>query len=527
MRRSESKIAVVLFLFVAVVLFALDGARVVLTNDEGILLEPAQRVASGARPYVDFFTYMSPGSYWLQAAAFRLFGVSLWTGRLIVVADFALQCALVFWLAARLQSKRAAAMIVCMFAGFQVADPAFVTAQHRWDSATLALAGVCLVVDCVLGDASTWRWIASGVLFGAAAWSTPAMALAGGALMLWLLIHREHRRDLLPLSAGVAGISAAAVAGLAATGSFTGFLKQIVWLQKNYSAVNAMPYGSVIGGYPALFAGAAGFSEVWIRAVLVMCIALPAILPVIGVAGAAAMWKRADSDRRRAIEVLLLAAVAMVLTVFPRADVFHLAFVAALPYVLAGVAVARLAPSRVAYSIGVLMMLLASLFAANDFNGWRMTKTITSGVGAVRASGNEAGDLENLFVQVRPGATLFVHPYMPIAYFLTQARNPTRYSYMNPGMMTDEDERSVLAELQADPPEWLLYLKLSRQEFLRVFPHGDQMDWRFERLESWLDSHYAPVEQPAVNLGGYRLYRRKARPVPLDTVGHLEKARIR
>jgi hypothetical protein len=120
----------------------------------------------------------------------------------------------------------------------------------------------------------------------------------------------------------------------------------MVWLQKNYSAVNVMPYGSVVGGYRALFAGAAGVSDLSVRALLVMCLALPAILPILGVIGAAIAWKRRtlDANRRRAIELLLLATVALVLTVFPRADVMHLAFVAALPYVLAGVAVALLLP---------------------------------------------------------------------------------------------------------------------------------------------------------------------------------------
>jgi 4-amino-4-deoxy-L-arabinose transferase-like glycosyltransferase len=165
-RRSESRIAAIIFLFAVVVLLALHGTRVVLTNDEGILLEPAQRVANGARPYVDFFAYMSPGSYWLQAAVFRLFGVFLWAGRVIVIVDFSLQCSLVFWLAARLASKRVAAMIALMFAGFQVADPTFLTAQHRWDSSTLALAGVSLAVDCMLGNSSKLRWILSGGVAG-------------------------------------------------------------------------------------------------------------------------------------------------------------------------------------------------------------------------------------------------------------------------------------------------------------------------------------------------------------------------
>ena len=83
-------------------LLAMHGQRMVMTNDEGIVLESAQRMAAGGRIYVDFFGYMSPGSYWLQALVFKLLGVALWTGRLIVILDFALQCALVYWLAARL-----------------------------------------------------------------------------------------------------------------------------------------------------------------------------------------------------------------------------------------------------------------------------------------------------------------------------------------------------------------------------------------------------------------------------------------
>ena len=105
------RIAVAIFAGVAALLLALHGQRMVLTNDEGIVLESAQRMATGGRIYVDFFGYMSPGSYWLQALVFRLLGVALWTGRLIVILDFALQCALVYWLAARLASWRAAAAV--------------------------------------------------------------------------------------------------------------------------------------------------------------------------------------------------------------------------------------------------------------------------------------------------------------------------------------------------------------------------------------------------------------------------------
>src|SRR6185436_1438742 len=158
----DTKVALIIFAGVAGLLLAVHGQRMVLTNDEGIVLESAQRMAAGGRIYVDFFGYMSPGSYWLQALVFRLLGVALWTGRLIVILDFAGQFGLVFWLAARLASWRAAAAVTLTFAGFQIADPAFLTSAHRWDSATFALAGLCMAVSAFLRGAGRWRWAASG-----------------------------------------------------------------------------------------------------------------------------------------------------------------------------------------------------------------------------------------------------------------------------------------------------------------------------------------------------------------------------
>jgi 4-amino-4-deoxy-L-arabinose transferase-like glycosyltransferase len=96
MSQRNNRIAAAIFLSLTAVLLAFHGQRMVLTNDEGIVLESAQRMAAGGRIYVDFFGYMSPGSYWMQALVFKLLGVALWTGRLIVILDFASQCSLVY-----------------------------------------------------------------------------------------------------------------------------------------------------------------------------------------------------------------------------------------------------------------------------------------------------------------------------------------------------------------------------------------------------------------------------------------------
>jgi hypothetical protein len=135
-------------------------------------------------------------------------------------------------------------------------------------------------------------------------------------------------------------------------------------------------------------------------------------------------------------------------------------------------------------------------------------------VGVVRVAPDQAEGVQKLLAAVRPGQSLYVHPYMPVHYFLTQARNPTRFSFLQPGMMTHHEEQQVLSELQADPPQWLMYLHLRREEFLRVFPRATALDSRFETLENWLDRNYRPSADPVISVAGYELWRRISPEIP-------------
>jgi len=512
MIRRQNAIPAAIFLFLAAALLAMHGQRMILTNDEGIVLESAQRMAAGGRLYVDFFGYMSPGSYWMQALVFKVLGVALWTGRLIVILDFALQCSLVYWLAAKLSSWRAATAVTLTFAGFQVADPAFLTSAHRWDSATLALAGLCLAVSAVR-DGQRWKWDLSGATLAAAAWCTPSMAIVAVVVALWLAASRERRGFFFPLVGGAAIIGLAGIAALAATGSLAGFFAQMAWLRQNYSGVNVLSYGSIIGGYKALLEGTHGILETFVRLILIGCVALPAILPPLAIGlGGLMLWRtlrrKESSGQRDLLFLLLLSVVALVITTFPRSDVMHLAFIAALSYVIVATGLANLLPARSASWLSLGAILLAAIFASNYVQGWRSTSPVTSPAGILQVARDQAPDVQRLMQQVHAGDSLFVYPYMPVQYFLTQARNPTRYSYLQPGMMTRAQGAETLAQLQLQPPEWLLYMQLSREELLRVFPNGSGRDWSFPELESWMQQNYRPVNGPSIHVGGYGLWRR-------------------
>jgi hypothetical protein len=78
--------------------------------------------------------------------------------------------------------------------------------------------------------------------------------------------------------------------------------------------------------------------------------------------------------------------------------------------------------------------------------------------------------------------------------------------------MTRSQASEALSELEARPPEWLLYMPLSREEVLRVFPNATGREWRFADLESWMQQNYRPVEGPSIRVGGYGLWRRVPAP---------------
>jgi hypothetical protein len=308
------------------------------------------------------------------------------------------------------------------------------------------------------------------------------------------------------------GASAVFVAGatwLAATGGLLPLIHQLLWLRTNY-LVNAMPYGSIIGGYRALFVDLTGALDVALRTLLVTCVALPAWLPIVAlVAWGVMLWKKKVSAEQASCAVLLLlAGGALILGLSPRPDVTHLAFVVALPYVLAGSAIGICVPVRAAAPIGICAALLAVLFASNSFNSLRSTSVVASPVGDLRVDNAMRPSMETLFATVRSGDSMFVYPYMPMNYFITQARNPTEFSFFSPGMATTREESAALAKLSAHPPVWVLYATVSREQYLRVVPEGGKTAWRYPGLEEWIEKNYEPVPHADVDIYGYQLRRR-------------------
>src|SRR4051794_24097620 len=69
-------------------------------GDEGYFLDLAARVMRGELPYRDFDTYYTPGIFYLYAATFSVFGISISAARMVMIG-VRVACALLLYRLAR------------------------------------------------------------------------------------------------------------------------------------------------------------------------------------------------------------------------------------------------------------------------------------------------------------------------------------------------------------------------------------------------------------------------------------------
>lgn len=461
------------------VLYVLTANRFTLSYDEGIFIDGSLRVLAGQVPYRDFFILMGPGSFWLQAAVLKLFGVSFAVSHLVNIFDIALMTACICWLASGRVKWSLAVWTSAAFLLVAIADPGAAIPTHRWDSAAFATLAVTLLAESPGPIAGA----IAGCAIAAAAWMTPPIGIVAPVVLPFLW--NEHRRASWSFIAGAAVTGLAGVAVLTAQEAWPAIMQQMAWNREHYSGSNWVLYGSRVGGWGSFFGNIA--SPDWIvRASIGLALISPAIVPLAVTGRWLFKWRQLPA-------LWIAGGWALLISTLPRFDSAHILYVSPVFFAMAAIQIAELQQRAAQIAIRVvttIAMLAVGMFLTLDaLQSFR----IETAVGPVRAPKYERDLMLFLNAHVRQGDTLFVYPYKPILYFLTGTTNPTRYSYLQPGMMGPDDETRVLADLELAPPEHILVQEMHPDQILRVWPSTDMTRVRYTRLEDFFHTHYRVV----------------------------------
>jgi hypothetical protein len=151
--------------------------------DEGYFLSLADRVRQGAVPYRDFDTYYTPGVFYLYAALFDVFGVSVGTIRGMIAVEWAAYWLVLYSLARRVVAP-AFAVLPFLLVAVVEPSPLWPAAHPGW----LALLAALLALEAVARHQQSGRtvWLALagaaaavGIVFKQNVGAFAALAVAG------------------------------------------------------------------------------------------------------------------------------------------------------------------------------------------------------------------------------------------------------------------------------------------------------------------------------------------------------------
>src|ERR1700688_1223171 len=146
-----------LFVFVVSLLYLFLFRRYsAMDPDEGIVLQGAERILHGEVPYRDFFSFYTPGSFYLLAGLFKVFGDSFIVARTSIATVGAGLSVVTYLLARRVCSRQ----IALLAAGLTMttATPYRFLVLHNWYATFFACLAVYAAVRLLESHKAMWAF---------------------------------------------------------------------------------------------------------------------------------------------------------------------------------------------------------------------------------------------------------------------------------------------------------------------------------------------------------------------------------
>ncbi len=374
-RRDLIAVAVIAIMILLAVpgLFRYQGPPM----EEGFMLAFPEQILKGNMPHKDFLHLYGPGSLWLLAAVYRVFGVSLTVERLVGLVQMS---AITFGMFALLRPfGRRVATPAAMVSLLILIGPLGISAM-AWNGA-LAL-GICglafgTAAPHATGRRATAFALASGVLAGLALLFRPDLVLAVG-LGFGAVLLRLRREQRAPMIWGGVGALTLYIPHFILSGvgnSFTGmFLDPVFKLRGGRTLPVPPSFGQIDGflqkagvlrttGWPLPMLGFSHQIFLWFWLV-------PVSIAVVVFAAWRLRRREPASPRTSALWPASLFTLALITQAFQRPDTTHLAWVTGVsfPLMIAALVVLaedvlprRSALTRVALSLSIVAVILVGV----------------------------------------------------------------------------------------------------------------------------------------------------------------------
>jgi hypothetical protein len=434
--------------------------------DEGIVLQGAQRILQGEVLYKDFFSFFTPGSYYLLAFLFNIFGSSIVVARSALAVFGAIYSVLTYLLARRGCSRLSSAFVASLVTLTTL--PYRFLVLHNWDSTLWACLSLYCAIRLLESAERTWAFAVGSFasltfLFEQSKGAGLVLGLGIGFLAIAFVgpgdrSLRKYQPGTIVL--GLAWPLAATFAYFGTQQGLTTMLHDWLWPLQHYSRANHVPYGYL--GWSdstrhALFGRGLLLARLFYALTFSPFFVLP-ILPLLAV-GLLVYWtlqmRRQGAASGKCHYYVLVCAVLsglLLSIVVARADIIHFMYLQPLfCLVLAWIVDGRDIPGRLFKTVrpAVIVFISASFLALSMAVLMRAARApywIETRRGAIKTPSKDTV-IDYTQAHLAPGETLFVYPYLPLYYYLTGTFSPFRYEYFQPGMNTTAQAHEILSQL--------------------------------------------------------------------------------
>jgi 4-amino-4-deoxy-L-arabinose transferase-like glycosyltransferase len=472
---SEAWIAAAVFLLATGYLL-LFRRYTTIEPDEGIVLQGAQRILRGEVLYRDFFSFLTPGSFYLQALLFKVFGNSFLVPRSTLAVLGGMFSAIGYLLARRVCRRSTALIAVALLT--LITLPYRFLALHNWDSTLLACLAIYCAVRMVGSAHAGWAFAMATLtsltlLFEQSKGVGLALGLGLGLVSVRVLraSRLEVRRvDLIAIAAGLVWPFVVTFGYFFSQHALGPMLFDWIWPLQHYSTANHVPYGSANWTEETrrqLFATGPLWARIFTAIVMSPYFLIPA-LPLL----AALMffywvrrsWRNRNPDAKQAYYLMMTGVLSGLLLaiVAVRADIIHFMYLLPLyGLVLAWILDARDIQGRVFKALHPIVSAYI-IFSFLIFSVPLLLRAVNPpfkietrrGVVAMPAQDTV---LEYVQGHVAPGSDLLVYPYLPLYNYLTGTFSPTSLDFFQPGMNTAEQGETILRDLKSGRIKSLLF----------------------------------------------------------------------